>query len=71
MYLFNLPNVDVSRSGLRGFSQLPYINVWGTVWNAHEWTQEEPSSTFLVGLERGWGDFVPGASIEPIDNADE
>ncbi len=41
MYLFNLPNVDVSRSGLRGFSQLPYINVWGTVWNAHEWTQEE------------------------------
>ncbi len=29
------------------------------------------SSTLLVGLERGWGDFVPGASIDPIDNADE
>jgi hypothetical protein len=29
------------------------------------------SSTLLVGLERGRVDFVPGASIDPIDNADE
>ena len=29
------------------------------------------SSTLLVGLERGWGDFVPGASIDSIDIADE
>ncbi|MEO6889164.1 MAG: peptide ABC transporter substrate-binding protein [Ktedonobacteraceae bacterium] len=40
MYLFNLPNVDIARPGLRGLRQLPYINVWGTVWNAHEWTEE-------------------------------
>jgi len=41
MYLFNPPNIDISHPGLRGLRQLPYTNVWGTVWNANEWTQEE------------------------------
>lgn len=46
-YLYNLPNVDVARRGLAGLSPLPYLNVWGTVWNAHEWTEasnEEPAA---------------------------
>jgi uncharacterized protein (DUF302 family) len=33
--------------------------------------QFSSSSTLLVGLERRWGDFVPGASIDPIDTVDE
>lgn len=41
MYLFNQPYVDIARANVRGFQQLPYTNVWGTVWNAHEWTEME------------------------------
>lgn len=39
MYLFRHPNVDVARAEIRGFDQLPYVNVWGSIWNAHEWTE--------------------------------